>query len=539
MNDSILRRAATETRRRFALAVSISAGLSMMVLAPACLAFGFEEVAEKARALAEREYQAPEMNISQALGDLEYEEYAQIQYDPERALWRDEGLPFDLSFFHEGMHYTSAVDINVINEDGVSKIPFDADNFHYGDVALSEEDLEGLGFAGFKIHHPINDPNIRDEIMVFQGASYFRVVGRNQIYGLSGRGLAIDTALPSGEEFPNFREFWVVKPQADSQTLTIFALLDSPSATGAFRYVLDPGDDSVLDVQSRLFLRNPVKKLGIAPLTSMFLFGPSQPSQALNYRPAIHDSNGLLIHDDNSGWTWRPLTNPDQVDAEHYVTLDQVDVTHQRAESLRGFGLLQRSHDFHDYEDLIDRYHLRPSGWVETQGDWGPGEVELIEIPTADETNDNIVALWKPDEVPQPGEPIDFNYRIHWTMNESALHDENLAWVDRTMRSRGEVRQNNLIRQPDGSLAFIIDFKGPVFETLPEDGPPLMAQVNVGENGELIESRLVPNDAEGGWRSIVRVKRHDDSQPLEIRNYLRVGEQRVSETWFYRLPAED
>ncbi|SDL00431.1 glucans biosynthesis protein [Modicisalibacter muralis] len=532
MNHSTLQGSATTTSRRFASPLAVVAGLWMAIMAPSCLAFGFEDVAAKAKKLVEQEYQAPETNTTPTLRELEYEQYAQIQYRMDQAIWREEGLPFQLSFFHEGMHYVSAVEMNIIDDNGVHEIPFDANDFHYGDVKLSEKDLEGLGFAGFRIHYPINTPNVFDEIMVFQGASYFRVVGKNQIYGLSGRGLAIDTetpsnkpGVPSGEEFPAFREFWVVKPEPDSQSLTLFALLDSPSATGAYRFVLRPGDDSVLDVKSRIFLRKPIKKLGIAPLTSMFLFGPSQPTSTLNYRPAIHDSNGLLLHTGKAGWIWRPLVNP-----------TQVEVSNQHVEELKGFGLLQRSHAFHDYEDLVDRYDLRPSAWIEPQGDWGPGSVELVEIPTQNETNDNIVAFWKPDEMPALGEPIDFNYRIYWTMNESKHHDPALSWADSTMRSRGEVRQNDLIRKPDGSLAFVIDFKGPALESLAADIRPT-AVIDVGDNGKLVESRVIRNVAEGGWRVILRVKRDDETKPLEIRAHLEESTRHLSETWFYRMPV--
>lgn len=532
MNHSTSKGVAKAARRRLTTPLAIATGLCTAIMAPACLAFGFEDVAEKARTLAGQEYQAPETNTTPTLRELEYEQYAQIQYRMDQAIWREEGLPFQLSFFHEGMHYVSAVEMNVIDDSGVHEIPFNPDDFHYGDVTLNEEDLEGLGFAGFRIHYPINTPNVFDEIMVFQGASYFRVVGENQVYGLSGRGLAIDTetpsnkpGVPSGEEFPAFREFWVVKPEPGSQSLTLFALLDSPSATGAYRFVLHPGTDARLDVQSRIFLRKPIKKLGIAPLTSMFLFGPSQPSPTLNYRPAIHDSNGLLIHAGKAGWIWRPLVNP-----------KQVEVSNQHVEDLEGFGLLQRSHDFQDYEDLVDRYDLRPSAWIVPQGDWGPGSVELVEIPTQNETNDNIVAFWKPDEMPPIGEPVDFNYRIYWTMNESKYHDPALSWADHTLRSRGEVRQNDLIRKPDGSLAFVIDFMGPALESLAPDIRPT-AIIDVGDNGKLVESRVIRNVAEGGWRVILRVERTDDKQPLEIRAHLEESTRHLSETWFYRLPV--
>ncbi|UYG06668.1 glucan biosynthesis protein G [Halomonas sp. M4R1S46] len=492
---------------------------------PTLLAFGFEDVAQKAKALSETAYEAPETNLPDALRELEYEDYAKIQYHRDQALWSDEDLPFQLTFFHEGMHFDSAVKVNTVVDNEVQEVGFDPQRFDYGDLSIPEEQLEGLGFSGFKIVNALNREDVMDEVMVFQGASYFRALGRHQQYGLSGRGLAVDTALQTGEEFPAFREFWVVKPTPESQYLTVFALLDSPSLAGAYRFVLRPGDDTVVDVKSRLFLRREVEKLGIAPLTSMYLFGPGQPSESLNYRPAIHDSNGLLIHDASDGWTWRPLANPAR------LMVDEASV-----ESLEGFGLLQRSHDFSDYEDLVDRYDRRPSAWIEPQGDWGAGQVELIQIPTPNETNDNIVAFWKPESLPPLGEPLNLSYRMFWTTTEAKFLDPDLAWVDETRRSQGEVRRDDLVREPDGSIAFVLDFQGPALESYPGD-KGLEVEASVGDNGELVASRAVPNQAEGGWRVFLRVKRGDEDRPVDIRATLKDGDEALSETWYYRLPA--
>jgi glucans biosynthesis protein len=224
------------------------------------------------------------------------------------------------------------------------------------------------------------------------GASYFRVVGKDQVYGLSARGMAIDTALPSGEEFPRFTEFWIERPKPGEKQLVIFALLDSPRATGAYRLTLRPGTDTIVDVKSQMYLRDKVTKLGIAPLTSMFLFGANQPSKVLNYRRELHDSSGLSIHAGNGEWIWRPLNNPKHLSVSNFTV-----------ENPRGFGLLQRGRNFSHYEDLDDNYDKRPSAWIEPEGDWGKGSVDLVEIPTADETNDNIVAFWSPEKLPEPG----------------------------------------------------------------------------------------------------------------------------------------
>ena len=82
-----------------------------------------------------------------------------------------------------------------------------------------------------------------------------RASARDQVFGLSARGLAIDTAESWGEEFPWFREFWLVTPAPNAKELTIYALLDSPRVTGAYRFAVEPGEQTRVDVECRLFLR--------------------------------------------------------------------------------------------------------------------------------------------------------------------------------------------------------------------------------------------------------------------------------------------
>jgi glucans biosynthesis protein len=271
---------------------------------------------------------------------------------------------------------------------------------------------------------------------------------------------------------------------------------------------LRPGTNTLVDVKSRMFLRDKVSKLGVAPLTSMFLFGANQPSRVPNYRRELHDSSGLSIQAANGEWVWRPLNNPKHLAVSSFSV-----------ENPRGFGLLQRGRDFSQYEDLDDRYDKRPSAWIEPKGDWGKGTVDLVEIPTADETNDNIVAFWKPDTLAAPGEPMEFNYRIHWTMQENAIHSPDLGWVKQTQRSIGDVRQSNLVRQPDGSLAFLVDFVGPVLAALPED-KTIRSQVTTDDNVELVENNLRYNPVTKGYRLTLRVKVKDNNRPTEMRAYL-------------------
>lgn len=273
-------------------------------------AFSIDDVASKAKDLAGDKYSAPTSNLPSEFSEMKFADYQQIRFINERAYWGKLKTPFKLSFYHQGMHFDTPVKINEVTATTVKPIKYDRTKFDFGSLKFDENATKDLGYAGFRVLYPINKADKQDEIATFLGASYFRVVGKGQVYGLSARGLAIDTALPSGEEFPRFREFWIERPKAQDKQLVIYALLDSPRATGAYRFVLRPGKDAVMDVQARVFLRDKVSKLGLAPLTSMYLFGSNQPSEQHNFRPELHDSSGLQIHAGNGEWLWRPLNNP-------------------------------------------------------------------------------------------------------------------------------------------------------------------------------------------------------------------------------------
>ena len=471
-------------------------------------AFSLDDVAAKAKDMAGQKYEAPKSNLPNEFRDMKFADYQKIRFLQEKGVWVGDKTPFKLSFYHQGMHFDTPVKINEVTATDVQEFKYDPSRFDFGDMKFDPKATEKLGYAGFRVLYPINKDDKNDEIMTMLGASYFRVVGKGQVYGLSARGMAIDTAMPSGEEFPRFTEFWIERPQPDDNHLVIFALLDSPRATGAYQLTVRPGTNTLVDVKSRMFLRDKVGKLGVAPLTSMYLFGANQPSKVLNYRRELHDSSGLSIQAANGEWIWRPLNNPKHLAVSSFSV-----------ENPRGFGLLQRGRNFSHYEDLDDRYDKRPSAWIEPKGDWGKGTVDLVEIPTADETNDNIVAFWKPEVIPEPGQPMEFNYRLHWTMDENSIHSPDLGWVKQTLRSTGDVKQSNLIRQPDGSVAFLVDFEGPVLAKLGED-PAIRSQVTTDDNTELVENNLRYNQVTKGWRLTLRLKAKDSGKSIDMRAYL-------------------
>ncbi|WP_231502283.1 glucan biosynthesis protein G [Herbaspirillum sp. RV1423] len=511
-------------RQKTKSALRCLAPASLLLCALQAQAFSLEDVTARAKALMEQAYVAPASNLPPVFSQMQFADYQQIQPRPEKFEWRNLATPFKLAFYHQGMQFNTPVKINEIHGAQIDEIRYDPERFDFGSLAFDKNATAKLGYAGFRVLYPVNRKDKEDEIMSVLGASYFRVIGKNQVYGLSARALAIDTAVASGEEFPNFREFWIRRPAPKDEQLVIFALLDSPRATGAYQFTLRPGEDAMVDVQARIFLRNSVNTLGIAPLTSMFLFGPNQQSDRRNYRPALHDSNGLAIHAGNGEWLWRPLNNPQSLAVSAF-----------RIDNPKGFGLLQRGREFSRFEDLKDRYDLRPSAWIEPKGDWGKGSVELVEIPSPDETNDNIVAFWRPDALPPKGSPLEFAYRMHWTMNEPALLGKEVAWVRQTFHTAGEFTQANLIRQLDGSTALLIDFEGPTLARLPHDAG-VSAQISVDDNAELLSSSVQPNSAIQGWRLTLRVKVKDPRKPVEMRAALVRNGKALSETWSYQLP---
>ncbi|MFW5816423.1 MAG: glucan biosynthesis protein, partial [Wenzhouxiangella sp.] len=366
-----------------------SLAFCLLLLAGSTQALELSDVAEKAQALAARDWQPPNPPAP-ALAALDYDQYRAIRFDPARALWaQDEG--FRVQFFHPGFLFNESVRIHEIDDGAVREIRFDPDRFRFDPPLDGPPVAAAAGHAGFRVHYPLNRPAVHDEFLVFLGASYFRLIGPGQGYGVSARGLALDSGGSGPEEFPVFRQFWLERPRPDASRLRLLALLDSPSVTGAFAFEVEPGEPTSMVVEARLFARRDLVRPGIAALTSMFKHGDTGPMRVDDFRPRVHDSDGLLVHSSRGEAQWRPLSNRARVRLSSFA--DDA--------APAGFGLLQRRRAFEDYHDLEARYDLRPGKWVEPLGgDWGAGRVELVEIPTADETFDNIVAYWTPAKLP-------------------------------------------------------------------------------------------------------------------------------------------
>ncbi|MET0586143.1 MAG: glucan biosynthesis protein G [Candidatus Binatia bacterium] len=471
--------------------------------------FGFDSVADRAKKLAAEPFRAPP-SIPEFLTRLSYDEYRDIRFDTKRSLWRERGN-FQVQFVHPGLYYNYAVGINVVEGNEVRKLDFSPSLFTYGRNKFGDKIPADLGFAGFRIAFPLHRKGEFNHVMVFAGASYFRAVSKGEVFGLSARGVAIDTGLPNGEEFPFFKEFWLERPAPSAHEMKLHALLDSPSLTGAYSFTIQPGERTIVNVRARLFFRKPVKELGIAPLTSMFFFGEEKPRPPQDWRPEVHDSDGLLMHSGTGEWLWRPLGNPEKLRISYF-----------EFNNPRGFGLLQRDRDFRNYQDLEARHELRPNAWVVPNGAWGRGIVKLVEIPSPNETNDNMVAYWLPRGLPPAGQPLDLVYRIYFDGNGPT--DLLVGRVTATRIGAGD---------KEDWKRFVVDFEGGKIKTLP-DSAPVKAVVTLGQNGQLMQQNVARNAVTGSWRLAFQVK-PEKGKPLEMRAYLQSGKDILTETWSYQL----
>jgi periplasmic glucans biosynthesis protein len=487
--------------------------------------FDFEQLAALARAKAQAPYEARGAALPAELAAMDYDALRDIRFRPARALWRDAALPFEAMFFHRGENQRQAVRVHEITAGDARKIPYRRDDFDFGKNRLAVDSWGDLDFAGLRVHYPLNSTQYKDELVVFQGASYFRALGAGQQYGLSARGLAIDATGGGPEEFPRFTDFWLERPAADARQLTIYALLDSPRAAGAYRFDITPGAQTTVQVRMRLFLRaqagKPIATLGIAPLTSMFLSGENQPRPG-DFRPEVHDSDGLLLASGTGEWIWRPLQNPARPVASSFAM-----------DRLAGFGLMQRDRRFASYEDVEARYERRPSAWVRPLGDWGPGRVELLLLPTPDETHDNVVAYWVPRNLPAAGEPLELAWEIAW-QGDAQQHSP-AGSVMQSRRGRGYSRQSEA--ELAGQVQYVVDFNGPALQALPE-GASVRPVVTADANGRVLEQLAYPNPATQGWRMTFRVQRVDPAKPVELRAFLQQDNHTVSETWSNLLLPE-
>ncbi len=482
-------------------------------------AFDFKDVISKAEILAAKPYKAPEL-VPQFMRELSYEQSQSIRFKPEKSLWRANNSRFQVMLVAPGSVLTHAIKLNTISVNGVQPVSFQKELFDYGSEDLAKKVPADLGFAGFNLTFPMKQADMQNQFLVFAGASYFRGVGRGNNFGLSARGIAIDTAMDRGEEFPSFVEFWLVKPAPDSPQMTFFALLDGESLTGAYQFTVMPGQPTRVDVKAVLFARYDIGLLGIAPLTSMFYYGENMERPVGNWRPEVHDSDGLLIHNGTDEWLWRPLLNPRDLQVESFSVGNP-----------KGFGLLNRDKRFESYQDAQALYHSRPSAWVRIKDRWGSGRIVLVQIPTKNETNDNIVAFWTPSVQIKEGGRLALNYEL--SFGEDLLTGQKLARSMNTFVGLGNIVGGGSVK---GAYRFVVDFSGPSIDKLAPDAAVLA--VVSAQQGEILEQYVEYIKASKVWR-LSFLARPEKDEPLLLRAFLKKGESPLTETWTYHLPVNN
>jgi glucans biosynthesis protein len=489
-------------------------------------AVDLDYVSQRALERARQPFHSPRADLPKVLraDNLDYDKYREIRFRRDKALWGADDLPFRVEFFHPGYLYQEPVHINEFTLTHVQPIRFVQDFFDYGNLKIQNQIPANTGYAGYRVLYPLNQTNQLDELGAFLGASYFRLLGKDQRYGLSARGLAINCGNGGPEEFPIFTDWWLGKPRPGDTQLHLFAILDSVSCVGAYEFLIRPGETTVADIEVVMYLREPsqimavnkdqppIKTLGLAPLTSMFWFGKNSERKPDDYRTEVHDSDGLLVHMGNDEMFWRPLDNPPAL--RHQIF---------HAPDIRGFGLMQRERNFSAYQDSFNLYHLVPSVWVEPHKNWGDGDLHLVELSTRFEGLDNIVAFWDPKNKPAPLQPYRFGYTLYWTL-ESDL----------------KISENKVVAThigPDdhfqGARQFVIDFDGPKLDAIPESAPPV-AIANCSTNAAIVDNLVLRNPYLGTWRVILKMQpKPGNTAPVDLRCTLQKGTNVVAETWTY------
>lgn len=486
------------------------------------MAFDWDRLVARMKTRALGPFDDDRQVLPKPIAELGYDAHRRIRFRPDHARWRDDDRKFELQAFYPGWLFDRPVRIFEVVAGEARPLRFGPEDFEFREP-LDPARFAGLGLpgvAGFRLHYPLNRAGYRDELIAFLGSNYFRALGRGNVYGLSARGLAVDTASGKAEEFPRFTRFYIERPARGARDIRLFAELESERVAGAYAFTITPGVETMVDVQARIFLRAAVSRLGLAPLTSMYLFGENDRIGFDDFRPEVHDSDGLVIQRASGERIWRPLTNPGELQLSVFAE-----------DNPGGFGLLQRDRAPDHYLDAEARYERRPSVWIEPIGDWGKGSVFLAEIPSAQEVHDNIVAFWMPEHGLEAGSEHRLHYRMLWAMEVEG--DVPLARVVRTRTGQGGTGS----AKPDRDLRkFLVEFAGGPLVGLGEDAP-VEVRLEV-ENGKIEHKILNKLPAGDVWRLVVDVKRKDGGKPVEIRASLHHEQNRQSETWAYQWGHE-
>jgi glucans biosynthesis protein len=484
------------------------------------VAFSFDTLKDAVRRIAESPYREPTLPSPDIVSKIDYETWGKITFDTDYALFADGPGRFAVTFFHLGKFFPKPVKMHMIRGGEAREIIYDSRYFLMPADSPARQSPQGAGFAGFRVQEP-RDGKLdwrKNDWVAFLGASYFRAIGGLFQYGASARGLALDTAVAGQpEEFPDFTRIYIAEPDS-GDAVTIYALLEGQSVAGAFKFVMTRGADVVMDIEQTLLMRRAVSRFGIGPLTSMYWFSETKKSTAIDWRPEVHDSDGLAMWTGSGERLWRPLNNPPRIITSAFGD-----------ENPQGFGLSQRDRVFDHYQDGV-YYDRRPTLWVEPVGNWGKGAVQLIELPTDDEIHDNIVAMWVPDKPATPGSEFNIRYKLHWVADEP--RSANLArCVATRLGNGGQPGQP----RPDGVRKFMVEFLGGPLANLPYGVKPEMAlQASRGIFTDYKIVEPVPDGTPGHWRAQFDLADVEGDAPVEMRLTLTVDSKIVTETWLFQ-----
>lgn len=483
--------------------------------------FSYEALVERAQAMAKKAYTPRPAPMPDIVQQIDYEAWGNIRYRPESALFAHGQSLYPATFFHVGQFFAKPVKMHVLEKGQAKEILYSSDYFSMPKDSIARKLPENTGFAGFRLQESRKREDWRTQDWIaFLGAAYFRAIGALNQYGLSARGVTINSAEPIPEEFPDFTEFFIEGAAKEGDPVLVYALLEGPSVTGAYKFAIRRTEGVIQDIEAALFLRKDVTRLGLAPLTSMYWFGETQRRRLEDWRPEVHDSDGLAIWTGAGERLWRPLIN--QPFAVTSSFMDQ---------NPKGFGLLQRDRSFENYLDGVN-YERRPSLWVEPLGDWGQGAVQLVELPTDDEIHDNIVAYWRPAEAAVAGSSYRLRYRLHWLGDEP--YPSPMAHCVATRIGRGGQPGKP---RPKGVYKFCVEFAGAALDPL--WGDTVKAEpVVTASAGTISGAFMEPIPGTKRWRAIFDLTPPEGStDPVELRLYIRGNGDAMTETWLYQFRA--
>lgn len=480
--------------------------------------FSYAQVVSEARVLSAGPYFPEREKVPRFFLELFYDQFRQISFRPERSVWSDTDSPWRLRLLHPGLNYNRIVQLHTVEDGTPRRIAYDARWFDFGKLRVGGRVLPD-GYAGFRLGGEVNRPGVWSDFAQFAGATYFRCVPvqTGADFGVSARGVAINPGLEEvAEDFPFFKKFWIERQSAGAGQAVVLALMDSPNVCGAYRFVVTPGRETVTEVEATLFFREAVGRVGLAPLSSMFWYGENSSRKPVDYRPEVHDSDGLLVEAQDGRRWWRPLANGGAVRHSAFAV-----------GKIKGFGLRQRDGNFSSYQDLEENYHRRPGVWVEPLEGWPDGAVHLLEVPTAEEVWDNVACYWQPDTLPKRGEVLRLRYRIYWA-GESVFS---------SLISRATDTRVGRVEDAPRATRYVVDFSAIPGDNGDSEVPELEARV-IGA-AQIRRQELRRNPETKGWRVVLEVEPVSVREEYTVQAVLRRAGREVSENWDYlAMPTE-